>query len=478
MSIWWIVAISVCVVLSAILIFRMHAFLTLLLAGLLVAALSSPQALSQYAQKQVDAGKMTETAAAKFPTKHPASRLATEFGVTAGKIGILIALASVIGQLLLESGAAATIVDRMLKVTGPKFAPEAMAASSFVLGIPVFFDTVFYLMVPLARSLRRRIGKNYVLFILSILAGGSLAHSLIPPTPGPLFVAEELGIGIGTMMIGGMAVCFCGSIFALFAARVINSFVNVPLREEDTGDGQESSEPAEYDPATNPGLLASLMPIVVPVILITTASFFSALSKPDADPSTFAEIVGWLGDKNIAIGIGVVLGLFLMKYVPTEKRETLIGRSLSSAGTIILITAAGGAFGAMLRQAGIAEAVGAMSSDVSAIMILPLAFFVTAAIRTLQGSATVAMITAVGVLQGFVDAGLPYHPVYLALAIGSGSKPVSWMTDSAFWVITRMSGMTESEGLKTLPAMSTSMGIAGLIFTMLFATLFPMAPAP
>ena len=107
-------------------------------------------------------------------------------------------------------------------------------------------------------------------------------------------------------------------------------------------------------------------------------------------------------------------------------------------------------------------------------MLLPLAFVVTSAIRTLQGSATVAMITAAGVLQGFAEPGaLPFHPVYLAMAIGAGSKPVSWMTDSAFWVITRMSGMTEAEGLRVISPMSIAMGFSALTFTMIFAYLFP-----
>ena len=128
----------------------------------------------------------------------------------------------------------------------------------------------------------------------------------------------------------------------------------------------------------------------------------------------------------------------------------------------------------MLRQAGIEEAVGSLAHGVPGLMLLPLAFVVTAAIRTLQGSATVAMITAAGVLQGFAQPEtLPFHPVYMAMAIGAGSKPVSWMTDSAFWVITRMSGMTEGEGLRVISPMSIAMGFSALAFTMLFASIYP-----
>ncbi len=488
MNIWWLVVLSVAVVLVSILVFRLHAFLTLLLAGLLVAALTGTESLRSFAEGQVESGNMSPQAAESLVDASAPNRLASEFGDTAGKIGILIALASIIGGCLLESGGAASIVDAMLRATGEKRAPEALAASSFLLGIPVFFDTVFYLMVPLARSLRRRVGRDYVLFLLAILAGGSIAHSLVPPTPGPLQVAEIIGVEIGEMLLAGLAIGSCTSLLSLAAARVINRLVDVPLRGDEFGVGgeEESSEserqipeaatrPAAEVPRPQPPLLLSLLPIVIPVALISVASVISYLT--DADHLSEAPWTTWLltlGDKNIAIGIGCAFAFGLVRYCPSEKRRTLVTRSLASAGNIILITAAGGAFGAMLRQAGIAGAVSELTRDVPGLMLLPVAFAVTAAIRTLQGSATVAMITAAGVLQGFAES-VPFHPVYLAMAIGAGSKPISWMTDSAFWVITKMSGMTEAEGLRVISPMSTAMGIAALIVTMIFAGLYPAA---
>ncbi len=244
MNIWLLVALSVALVLGCILIGRLHAFLTLLLAGLLVAALAGEQTLWKYTEFQVEQGKLTQEQATKLQSQRAVTRLATAFGETVGKIGILIALASIIGQCLLESGAASVIVDRMLQLTGPRRAPEALAASSFVLGIPVFFDTVFYLMVPLARSLRERLGKDYVLFILAILAGGSIAHSLVPPTPGPLLVAEIIGVDIGTMIIAGLIIGGCSSVVSLGIARIINRMIDVPLRFTDDAPagGQDSAD--------------------------------------------------------------------------------------------------------------------------------------------------------------------------------------------------------------------------------------------
>ncbi|QDV55907.1 GntP family permease [Rosistilla oblonga] len=485
MSIWWIVAIAVAVVLISILWLRLHAFLALAMAGFLVAVLTPDAALVDYADLQMEKSKgaWTQQEAASFVSSSGAQRLAQSFGEYAGKIGILIALASVVGSCLMHSGAAAVIIRRMLAIVGEARASYALAGSSFLLGIPVFFDTVFYLMVPLAKSLRRQVGKDYVLYILAILAGGSLAHSLVPPTPGPLAVAAELHIEIFDMMVGGLAICCCSSVLSLSAAAVINRFVDVPLRDDETpADEKSAGGPPSIDEVEGPPFWLALLPIALPVLLIAggtawnmwIGSFDSGAAPAWTD--SLGRIVKLASDKNVALGIAAAMAMGLLRWAPVASdRNQLIGKALASGGVIILITSAGGAFGTMLRYAGIAEAVAEMTGSLPGLMLLPLAFLVTASIRTLQGSATVAMITAAGVLQGFANPEiLPYHPVYLATAIGAGSKPIMWMADSGFWVICKMSGMTESEGLRTLAPMSIAMGISALIFTVLGAWLLPM----
>jgi len=488
MDIWWLVGLSFLVVLGSILILRMHAFLTLLLAGMLVASLTGEASLVRHAEQQAAKLKLTDEVQAQYVDSFvgtaAATRLTTAFGEMAGKIGILIALASVIGQCLLESRAAAAIVDRMLRVTGPRFAPEAMAASSFVIAIPVFFDTVFYLMVPLAKSLREKLGKDYVLYILAIFAGGALAHSLVPPTPGPLFVAEAFGVSIATMLLAGLVIGGLSSFCSLLAARVINHFVTVPLRDEGSSPQSPSAQDAPAGPLDpgnpdadlpSPGLVESLLPILVPIALISVESIVTYwIDSQVIAESTGTRFVSLIGEKNTALAMGAVFAMTLMRYCPAARRSNLISRALAAAGGVILITSAGGAFGAMLNQAGIAQAVAESTQGVPGLMLLPVAFAVTAAIRTLQGSATVAMITAAGVLQGFAQSeSLAFHPVYLAVAIGAGSKPISWMTDSGFWIITRMTGMTEIEGLKTISILTIAMGLSALAITMLCAWVLP-----
>jgi GntP family gluconate:H+ symporter len=187
-------------------------------------------------------------------------------------------------------------------------------------------------------------------------------------------------------------------------------------------------------------------------------------------------LIATLGNKNIALAIAAGMSLLLAaKYRISDERSLrdILQGALSSGGVIILITAAGGAFGASMKQTGVADLLS--TPDGSPIRLLVIAFLITMAIRTAQGSATVAMITAVGILASFADpTRLGCHPVYLALAIGCGSKPVAWMADSGFWVICKMSGMTESEGLRYISPLSIIMGLSGLAATLVAASLFPM----
>lgn len=405
-----------------------------------------------------------------------ADRVTDGFGNTCGSIGILIALASIIGMCLLESGAADRIVRTALNRFGEKGAPVSFVSTGFLLGIPVFFDTVFYLMIPLAKALQMRLGRNYLLYVLTIVAGGTMAHSLVPPTPGPLFVAEQLGVDLGLMILVGCGVGFFGVVFGYFYAVVANRIWELPLRESPEFSLSDLREIAERDESQLPSFWISLMPIVLPVIFIggnTVLQRFHGVL-----PADVVRIGGILGDKNVALGIAAAIALFTLIRQKRSNLRDLSGSiqsSLASGGVIILITAAGGAFGTVLQQTGVAGLIRDLPAA-SPVMIVTLAFLITTAIRTAQGSATVAMITAAGILSGLATGGdLGFHPVYIAIAIGCGSKPINWMNDSGFWVITRMSGMTEGEGLKYVTPMTSMMGVVGLIVTIVAVTVFPMA---
>lgn len=420
----------------------------------------------------------TELASAASRSKRTiGARVSEAFGRTAGSIGILIAMAAIIGKCLLESGAADRIVRTALRRFGEGGAPAAFMVSGFALGIPVFFDTVFYLMIPLGKAMRMRTGRNYLLYVLTIVCGATMAHSLVPPTPGPLFVAEELGVNLGLMILGGSVVgLFCaafGYAYAGFASRRWD----LPLRESPDFSLADLEESLKVEEHTLPSFSISILPILLPVILIAGYAVLD-LDQFDLDPNSLGmRIAATLGDKNIALTLsaGVAVGTLMW-----QKRQSLrdlvddLQAALASGGVIILITAAGGAFGGALRETDVATLIADLPR-VSPAMVCVMAFLITTAVRTAQGSATVAMITAVGILSGLAKAGdLGFHPLYLALAIGCGSKPIAWMNDSGFWVITRMSGMTEGEGLKYVTPMTACMGVVGIIVVAVAVTLFPM----
>lgn len=475
----WLLLIGMVVVLGGILLLRLHAFLALVLGALIVGSLTTSTALEKYAE----AKGLTPDETISIVDSSVGQRVAQGFGNTCTKIGILIAMASIIGRFLLESGAAERIVRAMIKWLGDKHASHAFLFSGFLLGMPVFFDTVFYLMIPLGKAMGVRLGRNYGLFIMAIVAGATMTHSLVPPTPGPLFVAGELSVNIGLMIIGGIFVGLftvsAGYIYALWA----NRRWPIPVRDTIDTSTADLISMTEKDLASLPPFWLSMLPIVLPVILIAGGTLFNSLSKTQSLEATIAfrqnitVLIKNIGNPNVALTISAAIALITFVYWNRDRKSNIkihLQNALSSGGLIILITSAGGAFGNVLQQTGIGYRIQELASSYN-IAALPLAFFVTAVVRTAQGSATVAMITSVGILGGLAGSGqLGFHPLYLALAIGCGSKPIPWMNDSGFWVICKMSGMTEAETLKTCTTMMTLMGFVGLFVIMVLAHFLPL----
>ena len=479
--------IGLATVLGGILWLRLHPFIALFIAALLIASITpKTQVANALADKKINervkltGADLTEIEQAQIKNdqadyannRTPIQRITQEFGVTFGKIGLVIALACLIGRCLLASGAADRIVRAALSMVGEKGAPVAFLGSGFALGIPVFFDSLFLLAIPLAKAMWLKLRKNYLLLIVAIIAGGSMTHSLVPPTPGPLYVASALGINIGTMILAGLVVgLFTASAGYLYGVW-LNKRMDIPFRE--TPEAIEKLESLSAKETHElPSLFASLLPIVLPVLLIAGGTLI-AQTEAATGLKNFFKL---LGDKNIALAIAAGLALFtLARHLKNKKELTeQMQGALQEAGLIILICCAGGAFGAILLQTGIGPHLQSkVGEGANSLWLLPLAFLVTTVIRAAQGSATVAMITAVGIVGSFAVGNLDYHPVYLALAIGCGSKPLPWMNDSGFWVISKMSGMTEKETLLTFTATLSIMGVTGIVVTMIGAKLFPM----
>jgi len=472
----FILLVGVLIVVGGIIGLKLHPFLALLLGALVVAYMTPGSAVEQFA---IDKGS-TPAAALQMSKRTIGERVALEFGNTTGKIGILIAMAAIIGKCMLESGAAERIIRSILKAIGMDKAPVAFLISGFFIGIPVFFDTVIFLMMPLAKAMSLRIGKNYLLLVLSVIAGAMMANSLVPPAPGPLFLVGAMQIPIGLMIVAG---CILGIMTAtsgyLFAVWANKKWI-IPVRDSLDARLEDIKLNAAKSDSQLPPLWSSLLPILIPVLFICADTFLNVSSTTGNSSyllDALVRFVHFFGDKNIAL---VTAGLIALLLLVIRKRGTeydfsnFVQVALMSGGGIILITAAGGAFGGMLQQTGISSQIARLTQDYQ-MALIPLAFIIAAVVRTAQGSATVALITASGILAGMAtNSHLEYHHLYIGLAIGCGAKIMPWMNDSGFWIVCKMSNLTEKEAMKTFAPMGVVMGCTGLVIILIAARLFPL----
>ncbi len=454
-----IVALSVVIVVVAIGVFRLHPFYALTLSAVAVALLSAARGTDPH--RFVDA----------------VESVAAEAGAVAGHLGFTIAMAAVIGLCMLESGAADKIIRRLVAAVGEERAAVALLVSAFILAAPVFFDTVMMLLLPLARALSLRTGKNYLLNALVICAGAAISNGTVPPAPGPLFAAESLKLELGVVMVAGLAFGVIPLMTALLAARWFNRRMEVPVRATPGSTLESLAAVAQCPESTLPPLWLAVCPVAVPMALIAGASF-ADLFRGHLGPGTLQSFE-FFGDKNVAIAIGGILALVTyarQRKVGWRAAAKVLGAPLEMAGVIILIIAAGGAYGAMIKNAGVGEAVRALANG-HAVNYVLLAWLVAAVIRAAQGSSTVATITSVSIMFSVAGTGgFGVHPLYILLAVGFGSKFLAWMNDGGFWIICRIGGLTQEETLKTWTPLVSIVSVAGLAEVLAAAHWFPNLP--
>jgi gluconate:H+ symporter, GntP family len=468
-SMWPFAVLAICLAAIILMItkLRIHAFIALLFAAFLAGFLAE-KLPGEY-------GTTNDPSKERSHWIQAVELSTSEFGVTAGKITAVIAFAAIISYCLMESGAADKVVRRFLRLFGEKRAGDAIATSSYVLSIPIFFDTFFMLLLPLARALRLRTGKNFILYTMAICCGGVVTHSLIVPHPGPLAMAEILNVNIGRTIIVGLIIGIFPVLASWHTVKWINSRMEIPLRETAGASLDDLQKNVERPESELPSLFASLVPVLLPIILISLASTFDAVESLKNGNKALYDTVQFIGNRNVALVIGAffAVGLLLKRFSLAEIFER-IGPPLETAGMIILITSAGGAFGLMLKNAGVGTAIQALMAGRNVNLIF-VAWLVAGVIRVAQGSATVAMLTTAAMISPMLtSASLPYHPVYIFCAIGFGAMMLSWMNDSGFWVVGRLSGFTEKETLKTWTVVATVNSVVGLLATWIGSILVPM----
>ena len=568
-------------VLGLIIGLKLNAFLALIISALIVSVMVG------FAQDQEMGARMKAVVDA--------------FGKSCGGIGIVIAMAAIIGKCMLDSGAADRIVRTAVNATGEKRASFGLMLSGFILAIPVFFDTVFYLLVPLARSLYARTQKHYLRYLMAIATGGAITHTLVPPTPGPLLVSSILGVDIGRMMLVGAMVAFPAALVGLFYSYMADKKMPIEMRPL----GAKASQREALSEDQLPSLWVSLLPVVLPVVLIGAGTLSTTLADaedraklqvsditdyevlaqqlneatddspggrvlasekitPDEvailkTPATtdqqkeqvveilnkvlldgsFHDETAFLGvtisdvakDKlaadqvrmkpvdrrrmnrvlmedafgdlivkhewstpkrkvasslslwsnaNFALMLAAIIAMLTLKSSRNLSWRTLgidVEEALMSGGIIILITAAGGAFGAMLGDTKINETIKDLFSTQGATGpgLLLLGWGIAMVLKVAQGSSTVAMIVGAGMMSAIIgDAKPDYNMVYVATAVGAGSLCGSWMNDSGFWIFTKMGALTESESLKSWTPLLIVLSIVSLLITILLSQVMPM----
>ncbi|MBV2366626.1 GntP family permease [Streptomonospora nanhaiensis] len=422
------------------------------------------------------AGALVTGVIAGVPVTELIEHITTGFGNTLAGIGIVIALGVMIGKVLEESGGADALARMFLNMAGKGREDVAMTATGAVVSVPVFCDSGFVILHPLARSLARRYGKPLVTLSLALAGGLSITHHLVPPTPGPLAAVGLLGADLGTVILAGGLMSIVLIPVVVTYARIMGPRLEKQLDPDlvpemaaagsgssGTGSGSASgsagtdAEPtAPERPRVNP--LVAAIPLLLPLLLIIG----NTVSTAAAEGTAVAELFTFIGNPAIALLIGLAVAVYVLPRRGTP-RKTVIGwltAAAASAGMIVFITGAGGAFGEVLRQSGVGDALGEAVAGWPVPMFL-MPFIIATFVRLAQGSGTVAMITA-ATLSAPVVQSAGVDPTVAVLSACAGSFVFSYVSDSYFWVVTRFTGLSGGAAVKMWSGMSTVLWAASL----------------
>jgi GntP family gluconate:H+ symporter len=367
------------------------------------------------------------------------------FGGTIGHIGIVIMAGAVIGTFLEKSGGAYTLAENVLKLVGRKNVPLAMGIIGYIVSIPVFCDSAFVILSPLSRALSRKAKMSLAASAMALSFGLYSTHTMVPPTPGPVAAAGILDADLGLVILWGALV----SIVATAAGWFFSIKFAARTHIDPEKDFQESD--AKINANEAPSAFKSMIPILLPIVLIVLKSIGDLKSQPFGSGNA-ADIVAFIGQPVVALLVGVFFAFLLPKKLNTDMLSASgwVGQAVVAAATIIIITGCGGAFGKVLQNSGISDVVqGYLGQSAGLSIFLP--FIIAAALKTAQGSSTVAIIATAGIiapLLGTLGLETPTAKALVVVTIGAGSMVVSHANDSYFWVVTGLSGMSVKQGYK------------------------------
>ncbi|WP_284946945.1 gluconate:H+ symporter [Acidisoma cladoniae] len=388
----------------------------------------------------------------------------TGVGNALGHIAIIIALGTMLGKMLAESGGAERIANTLVAWFGPKNIHWAMMLIGLIVGLPVFFEVGFVLLIPIAFNVSRKTGTPLLLVALPLIAGLSVVHGLMPPHPAAMLAVTAFNADIGhtilvALIVGVPTAILAGPVFAKYIApRII-------LPEENPMAAQFV---LTKDAESLPGFTVTMVTLLLPVFLMLLGSFASLFTTKGSMPF---QVLGFIGNTDIALLLAVILSFFTLGFSRGMSRETILqftNDCLAPTAMITLLIGAGGGFGRVLIDSGVSHAIVTAATGAHVPLLL-LAWLLAAVVRLAVGSSTVAMITSAGIVAP-IAAHLPgVSPPLLVLATGAGSLIFSHVNDGGFWLVKQYLNMSVGQTLKSWSIMETIISITALILTLLLS---------
>ncbi len=396
------------------------------------------------------------------------------FGSTLGSIGIVIGFGVMMGRILEVSGAAERMAYTFLRLFGKRNPDVAMAVTGFMVSIPIFVDSGFVILTPLAKALSRQSGKSVLTLGVALAVGLAVTHHLVPPTPGPLGAAGIFGANIGQMILWGLVLAVPPMIAGVLYARWLGRRIyQLPTEDGEGWERKEWSPALEkavslVEKADLPGTFLSFSPIIVPIILILFNTTLSALGLE----GPLISFLIFLGTPVIAVLFGLLFAIYGLGR-KMDRRTILkeMEEGVTSAGIILLVTGAGGALGQVIRDSGTGNYLAELLAN-SALPPILLPFVIATALRLVQGSGTTSMLTAASISAPILN-DLGVNPVFAAQAAAMGAFVFSYFNDSLFWVVNRMLGIEEAnEQIMTWSVPTTIMWATSGILLVIVNALF------
>ena len=408
----------------------------------------------------------------QLPTLEIAGHITRGFGGILGYIGIVIVFGTIIGVILERSGAAITMAETVIRLLGERFPTLTVSIIGYLVSIPVFCDSGYVILNSLKNALAARMKVSVVAMSVALATGLYATHTFVPPTPGPIAAAGNLGLesNLGLVILVGLVVAFITAMAGMLWA---NRFIGKDIELED--DGAPIMDSNDYQAMRDsygqlPSPTKAFAPIFVPIALICLGTVVNLPARPVGEGALYT-LVTFLGQPIFALAIGLALACTLLKS--DNKRQELHDRvteGLVAAAPILLITGAGGAFGTMLSATPLGDYLGQTLSSLGIGLFMP--FLVAAGLKTAQGSSTVSLVTTsalVAPLLGQLGLDSEMGRVLTVMAIGAGAMTVSHANDSFFWVVTQFSRMKVATAYQAQTMATLIQGIVGIITVWLFS---------